>query len=173
LDEDFNYFTGTNTLTVIDPGPPVVNGPLAAQRTNINVNNALTGLQIGGDLWVCLLPGLRFGGEGKFGVFGNHANIDSRISTSLGDVFTESLTVGDVSFIGDVAAYATYRINYNWTFKAGYQALYVEGVSLAGENFNRQPPAIFTGGVPTRVATARENGNVFYHGFTATMEYLW
>jgi hypothetical protein len=173
LDEDFNYFTGTNTLTVIDPGPPVVNGPLAAQRTNINVNNALTGLQIGGDLWVCLLPGLRFGGEGKFGVFGNHANIDSRISTSLGDVFTESLTVGDVSFIGDVAAYATYRINYNWTFKAGYQALYVEGVSLAGENFNPQPPAIFTGGVPTRVATARENGNVFYHGFTATMEYLW
>lgn len=172
LDEDFNYLSDNNIQNPPLPGP-ILGLPVASQRTNINTNNALTGIQVGGDVWICLLPGLRFGGEGKFGVFGNHANIDTTIVTSGGDVFTESLTVGDVSFIGDVAAYATYRINYNWTFKAGYQALYVEGVSLAGENFNAEPPGIFTGGASTRVANARENGNVFYHGFTATAEYLW
>ncbi|WP_202921482.1 BBP7 family outer membrane beta-barrel protein [Anatilimnocola aggregata] len=169
LDEDFNY----NTLGVhTDLGPPIV-VTTDTSRTNVNTNNSLTGLQIGGDMWVCLIPGLRVGGEGKFGVYGNHQNIDTTITTSTGLNFQEELRVGDVAFIGDLAAYATYRINYNWTFKAGYQALYVEGVALASENFNPVPPNVFVGGSQTRVPTAFRNGNVFYHGYTASFEYLW
>lgn len=165
LDEDFNYR--------IDSDPAVA----ATTRTNVNTNNALTGLQIGGDTWICLIPGLRIGGEGKFAVLGNHSNVDTSISvTSAGGVtqFNESLTVGDVAFLGDVAAYVTYRCNYNWTFKGGYQLLYLDGATLAAENFNPTPPAIFNPGpVPARVATARENGDVLWHGFTMSVEYLW
>jgi hypothetical protein len=140
----------------------------------------MPGIQVGGDLWICLLPGLRVGGEGKFAVLGNHANIDNTISVTGVPVpltFTEEQVVGDVSFLGDLAAYVTYRLNYNWTAKVGYQVLYLEGAALAGENFNPGPPAIFTpavaGPVPVRTAFVREDGNVFYHGFTATMEYMW
>jgi Putative beta barrel porin-7 (BBP7) len=174
LDEDFNYRIETDT------GAPV--GVDTVVGTNVNTNNAMTGLQIGGDMWICLIPGLRIGGEGKFAVLGNHANIDSRIAVSdAGGTtrFNESLTVGDVAFLGDLAAYATYRINYNWTLKGGYQMLYLDGASLAAENFNATPPAFFTqvavppGAVPARVATARENGDVFWHGFTVSVEYLW
>jgi hypothetical protein len=169
LDEDFNYRIETDT------GAPV--GVDTVTRTNVNTNNALTGLQIGGDVWICLIPGLRIGGEGKFAVLGNHANIDTtiRISDAGGTTrFEESLTVGDVAFLGDLAAYATYRINYNWTLKGGYQVLYLDGASLAAENFNAAPPAIFNPGPAlVRTPTARENGDVFWHGFTISAEYLW
>jgi hypothetical protein len=169
LDEDFNYRIETDTVAPV--GVDTVVG------TNVNTNNAMTGLQIGGDTWICLIPGLRIGGEGKFAVLANHANIDSRIAVvDAGGTtrFEESLTVGDVAFLGDLAAYMTYRINYNWTFKAGYQVLYLDGASLASENFNPQPPAFFSPGpVPTRLATARENGDVLWHGFTLSAEYLW
>lgn len=35
---------------------------------------------------------------------------------------------------------ATYRINYHWTFRAGYEFLFVDGVALATENFNATAP---------------------------------
>jgi len=172
LDENFNYTTRVAGALPADPATVV--------RTNVNTNNCMTGVQIGGDLWMCLLPGLRVGGEGKFAVLGNHANIDNTISVRSAAAplnFTDGNVVGDVSFLGDLAVYATYRINYNWTAKLGYQALYLEGAALAPENFNASPPAIFTptvaGPVPVRQAIARENGNVFYHGWTATVEFMW
>lgn len=174
LDERFDYVTRVDGALAADPDVVV--------RTNVDVNNALTGIQIGGDLWICLLPGLRVGGEGKFAVLGNHANVDNTISvTGVANpvTFADGVVVGDVSFLGDLAAYATYRLNYNWTLKAGYQVLYLEGAALASENFNAAPPNIFTptgmvpGPVPVRQPFAREDGNVFYHGFTATAEFMW
>jgi hypothetical protein len=171
LDEDFNY------RVEVDTGAPVGNDTLT--RTNVNTNNALTGLQIGGDTWICLIPGLRIGGEGKFAVLANHSNVDTLIQVSPINganpvVFQDGLTVGDVAFLGDLAAYVTYRVNYHWTFKAGYQVLYLDGATLAAENFNPQPPAIFNPGpAAVRTAVARENGDVFWHGYTASLEYLW
>jgi hypothetical protein len=174
LDEDFNYTTRVDGALAGDPDTVV--------RSNVNTNNCMTGVQVGGDLWICLLPGLRVGGEGKFAVLGNHANIDTSISVTSVDpplAFSEEIVVGDVSFLGDLAVYATYRLNYNWTAKMGYQVLYLEGAALASENFNRAAPVIFAPAVPPmdplpiRQPIAQENGNVFYHGFTATLEYMW
>ena len=38
--------------------------------------NQLTGVQIGGDIWFGLLPGLMLGVETKGGIFGNHAEVE-------------------------------------------------------------------------------------------------
>jgi hypothetical protein len=169
LDEDFNY------RTEVDTGGPV--GADTFTRTNVNVNNAMTGLQIGGDVWICLIPGLKIGGEAKFACLGNHSNVDSLIritGTNPPVEFRDGMTVGDVAFLGDLAGYVTYRINYHWTFKGGYQLLYLDGATLAAENFNPQPPAVFNPGpVAVRQPVARENGDVFWHGWTVSLEYLW
>ena len=169
LDEDFNYRIEVDT--------DGVNGADTFTRTNVNTNNAMTGLQIGGDTWVCLIPGLKIGGEAKFAVLGNHSNVDSLIRITGANPaveFRDGLTVGDVCFLGDLAAYVTYRMNYNWTFKGGYQVLYLDGATLAAENFNPQPPAVFAPGpVAVRQPVARENGDVFWHGWTMSLEYLW
>lgn len=168
LREGFNYHTESD----------VTNG-LAANRDvmdyDIISHNSLTGAQIGGDMWVCLLPGLRIGGEVKAGVYGNHMVVNSTINTSnLGQTFTENLKQNDVAFVGNLDAYMTYRLNYQWTLKLGYQFLYVDGVALAGENFNEVPPDIF---VPppgvSRVAQVNDNGSLFYHGFSAGLEFMW
>ena len=69
---------------------------------------------------------------------------------------------------------ATYRLNYQWTAKLGYHFLYVDGVALATENFNPTPPALFfpPPGV-NRTVSMNDNGNVFYHGFMAGLEFMW
>ncbi|WP_254509138.1 hypothetical protein [Anatilimnocola floriformis] len=169
LDEDFNYRTAVDTdANGVDD---------TFTRSNVNVNNAMPGMQIGGDVWICLLPGLRIGGEGKFALLGQHSNINNTIAVvDPGGVtrFNDSLKVGDVAFLGDLAAYATYRINYHWTFKAGIQALYLDGAALAAENFNPNPPNIFLPGpAPVRQNVAHENGDVLWYGYTASLEYLW
>ena len=168
LDEDFDYFS-QSTLRG-DPGPPVVP---ASQLTSVVVHNALTGIQVGGDLWVCILPGLRLGGEAKAGVFGMHAAIDSTITVSdpATSPFVEEVVANDVAFVGDLDLMATYRINYNWTLRAGYKFLYVDGVALASENFNTTPPALFTG--VERETEPNDDGNVFYHGWTLGAEFMW
>jgi hypothetical protein len=166
LDEDFNYRTEVDADTF--------------STTNVNTNNAMTGLQIGGDVWICLIPGLRVGGEGKFAVLGNHANIDSTIFAQDGlaaATFTDGSVVGDVAFLGDLAAYVTYRINYHWTLKGGIQALYLDGAALAADNFNPVAPNIFVpsgpGAVPTRTPLRNENADVLWYGYTMSLEYLW
>jgi hypothetical protein len=52
LKEDFQYITAS-PLNV------------AAQETLVSTMNSMTGAQIGGDLWICIMPGLHIGGFAK------------------------------------------------------------------------------------------------------------
>jgi hypothetical protein len=160
LDEDFQYVSVADGTADFD----------------VNTNNSLTGFQAGGDLWLCVVPGLRLGGEFKAGIFGNHASQGTTITaTSLPEAFEESVVVNDVAFVSNLDLMMLYRLNYNWTFKLGYQFLFVDGVALASENFNPTPPAVFAGvpGNIIREETINDNGNVFYHGLMIGAEFLW
>ncbi len=140
-----------------------------------HVLNNLTGAQIGGDMWICLLPGLRIGGELKAGVYGNHAISNTTITgTSLPGGYQERLKSNDVAFIGDGQLLATYKVNQQWTLKLGYQFLVADGVALAIENFNATPPAVFfpPPGV-NRTPSINDNGSVLYHGMVAGAEWMW
>ena len=76
-----------------------------------------------------------------------------------------------VSFVGDANVQALYRLNYQWTLRAGYNFLFVDGVALAPENFNTIPP--FGPQFPNRQTFINDNGNVFYHGWNIGLEYMW
>lgn len=167
LEENFLYLTEGDTFNGI-PGP----------RQQIafvtDVNNSLTGAQIGGDLWACIVPGIKIGGELKVGVYGNHAGVDNLIlSSAVPAPFEEDLNRNDVAFVGEANFQALYRINYNWTLKFGYTLLYVDGVALAPNNFNTTPPAVLFPTPENRVAFIDTNSSVFYHGFTGGLEFLW
>jgi hypothetical protein len=79
-----------------------------------------------------------------------------------------------VAFVGDATVMMTYRINYQWNVKVGYQFLYADGVALASETFNPTPPAIFfpPPGV-NRTVAINDNGSVFYHGLQVGLEFTW
>ena len=160
LTEDFNFIS-VSTLNA------------AQMNYLVGVNNAVTGLQTGGDLWITVIPGLRAGMEGKIGVYGNHATQNSAISaTSLNTPFLENRAAQGVALVTDAAFMATYRMSQQFTFKAAYNMLFVDGVALASENFNSTPPDVFFNGAG-RVATVNTNGNVFYSGFSGVLEFNW
>lgn len=165
LDEGFSLYTQS---------PLSLNGnqnipEIARARFFTDVTNNLTGFQFGGDMWICVIPGLRVGVDGRAGVYGNHANLNTTIFTNTGfGPFQEQIDKNDVAFIGQLELMTTYRINYQWTARAGYQFLYVDGVALATENFNTVPPF-----GQTRTPFLDDDGTVFYHGFTAGLEFMW
>ena len=166
LKEDFNYFTQSTANGT--PG-----NPLNAQF-NTHVNDNLIGLQVGGDLWLCLIPGLRVGAEVKGGVYGNHYNVDNAVRTNTTtDEFLEEISTSDISFLTQADLLATYRINYQWTLKAGYQFLYVAGVALASEQFNAPPTSIFPTSPRNRTPFTDDDGELFYHGYSVGAEFCW
>jgi hypothetical protein len=166
LDEDFNYFT----QSIANQTDPDI---IPSLNNNLNVHNNMTGAQIGGDMWTCILPGLRIGGEVKAGVFGNRVAVENTISVNTGaEPNIEDLVSNDVSFLAQADILLTYRLNYNWTVRGGYQFLFVDGVALGPENFNPEAPAILDP-ASTRSPFLNDNGNVFYHGWTIGAEFMW
>lgn len=169
LDEKFRYSSSSSINGFLPNVGPFV--PARGQDDTDTTNN-LTGFQIGTDAWICILPGLRAGGEFQGGVYGNHMNINTTIGNNIpnsGGVFREQLQSNDVSFIGQANLLATYRFNYQWSGRFGYQFLYVDGVALASENFNPTAPRV----TPLHVPRINDNGNVFYHGWNVGLEYMW
>jgi hypothetical protein len=168
LDESFLHSTRVDAQ---DPNAPANPNAriLGAMDYHVDTYNSMTGFQLGGDLWAGIIPGLKIGAEVKAGIYGNRADQGTVIyATSLGAPVVESVRHDDVAFLGEFNAMGLYRINYNWTFRAGYQVLYVDGVALAAENFNIEPP--FAGG---RTVVINDNGNVLFHGFTIGLEWMW
>ncbi|MCH2125109.1 MAG: hypothetical protein MK165_09965 [Pirellulaceae bacterium] len=161
-------FRHTTLVDYLDPGNQQVNGFL---DYNVETLNAMTGFQTGGDLWVSVIPGVRAGGSITGGIYGNHAKQNTRIDAMsfAGVPITETSTSGVATLMGQANFGVTWRVNYHWTARVGYELMYIEGVALAPNNFNTQAPF---GGSPRDVRIDTD-GNLFYTGGTASLEFTW
>lgn len=178
LDEKLRYSSQSFINGTPSPFLPPPSILAARGRVDTDTTNSLTGLQIGTDMWICVLPGLRAGGEIQAGVYANHMNVNTTVgSNQIPEpqeiTLRERLEEDDVAFLGQINLLATYRINYQWTLRAGYQFMFVEGVALASENFNPEPLAINTNPFEPRVPFVNDDGNVFWHGWNAGLEFMW
>jgi hypothetical protein len=176
--EDFNYITIGGDDDPVDPG--LQSRGMATFATT--TRNSLTGFQVGADVWTNVIPGISLGADIKGGVYGNYANQTTNIlatttNPAQAQTFNESVDENDLAFVGDANLTMIYRLGPHWTFRAGYTMMFIEGVALAPENFNTTPPNILTTGpgftFPPRTATINDNGNAFYHGGFAGMEWMW
>jgi hypothetical protein len=147
---------------------------------NIGTRNSLTGLQVGGDAWLNLVPGINVGADLKAGVYGNYVTQTTNIlaTTSIpanGNTYRDSLTKYDIALATDANLYFMWRVGPHWTVRVGYNFMFMDGVALAPENFNSVAPNVLTGGAPsqTRVTQLNRNGNVFYHGGFGGIEFMW
>ncbi|MFO7906621.1 MAG: BBP7 family outer membrane beta-barrel protein [Planctomycetota bacterium] len=161
LKEDFQYVTESQVNE-------------ASSETVVSTLNSLTGGQLGSSLWLCLLPGLHVGTEARAGLYGNHAT--QRTTVAVSDPGTESyrahVTEDSPAFLGDANVSALWRINQQWTLRGGYMFLWMDEVALATDNFDPDVP-IFGGDPSPRDAEIDNSSYLFYHGFTAGVEYLW
>lgn len=138
--------------------------------------NQLTGFQLGGNVWLNVVPGLMAGVEGKGGVFGNHAETDTRVVANSIPSGTEALTDGRTAFVTEFKASTVYRLTYSWAFRASYNLLYVDNVALAQENFNTRDlsNAIGSGAfTANRVPFINVDGEALYQGFTLAGEWTF
>jgi len=143
---------------------------------NLKTRNYMTGAQLGGDVWVCLLPGLRMGLDAKAGIYGNNVKVntfmegvdpfdpdpDNQYRVFIGP---ERLGNDKVSFIGELQFLLTYQLSHNFTLRGGYQMMFVEGVAIAMDNFNPM--------ITERVPFVDDGGSLFYDGFTIGAEWMW
>jgi hypothetical protein len=167
LDEDFIYFID-RTLPIPGIGP-------AMTTYGISTFNDLIGLQTGGDLLLCVIPGVKLGGNIKAGIYGMEASQRTTINTvrpadtALNQEFIEFTHNDDAAFVGEGGFELILEPTERVTLRAGFQLFYINGVALAPENFNPNliPPP------PNRPVGVNDNGDVFYHGLTAGFEYTW
>jgi hypothetical protein len=157
LEEDFTYLT----VAPINPG---------WMDYMVGTSNSLTGAQVGGDLWVCITPGVNIGTELKLGLYGNHAVQRTTINAaSFAEMQLERETEDAVAFLGDFNLTLLWRVNQYWTFRTGYMFLWADELALASNNFNAGPP--FVAG--QRTTFIDNSADVFYHGVSVGLEYMW
>jgi hypothetical protein len=63
------------------------------------------------------------------------------------------------AFMGDLSLTFNYQIAPAWTFRAGYNAMWLSGVALASENFLVDTSTLVTG-----PGSLDHRGNLVYHG---------
>jgi hypothetical protein len=148
----------------------------AALNYSMDADNHLAGAQVGADVWVSLLQGLRIGAEGKVGLYNNHYNLFTVIASTppVGGPpdLIESFSDNQAALISEASADIVADILPSWSIRAGYEVLFLNSVVLAGENFNTGSPYDEPGQV-ARIPFLMDQGDVLMHGFHVGMEYIW
>jgi hypothetical protein len=140
--------------------------------------NQLTGFQIGGDMWLNVMPGIHLGVESKGGIFGNHAEVESQIFSNSIPGAREHLQTGKTAYLGELTASVVYRLTHSLSVRTAYNLLYVDNVALAPENHNTRDLSNALGsgtGAFTihRFPFIETDGEVLYQGWSIGGEYLW
>ncbi|MEE2641649.1 MAG: BBP7 family outer membrane beta-barrel protein [Planctomycetota bacterium] len=111
---------------------------------NLDVDNRLLGLQLGGMVEYCLCPRWTVNGGTKFGVFGNSISHRQQLYGLAGYAWANNggytgqdydlqASKTDVAFLGEADLGVKYSINCNWNVGIGYRVVAVTGVALAPE----------------------------------------
>ena len=125
--------------------------------------NDLVGAQLGGDGWICLRQGLRFGGEAKAGIYNNRFKF--RNDTTIPNGSTSFATDGNqVAFAGETTVDLVADILPSFSIRGGYQVLYMSSLVTVGNNINTED---------VNSALLFTQADALYHGFHAGLEYIW
>ena len=130
---------------------------------NTNTKNDLYGFQIGTDTKLWEYGCFSIDGLVKAGIFNNHAEQTTAVNEGeTVESFTAS--TNHVAFLGEVGLQCKYQVTCNLTLRAGYEAIWIDGLALA-------PGQIPVTNVVAQDIGIDSNGGVFYHGATAGFEY--
>jgi len=135
---------------------------------SINVNNHLYGAQVGALAKLQDWGAWRFDGWIKVGLYGNHANQNTREDfTSAGGATTfASASDSSVALVGDIGISARRPITDRLFFTVSYMTLWIEGIALAPEQLDNSDPS-------SGIVSLDSSGGAFYHGGFVGGEVLW
>jgi len=129
----------------------------AIDTADVDADNDLFGVQLGLLVQVLARERAWVDFEIKGGIFSNRAEINSTHTYNLGTTpFAGAET--RTAFLGDLSATFNYQFAPAWTFRAGYNAMWLTGLALASANTSADaslPPL-----------SVHHDGNTVYHGPT-------
>jgi hypothetical protein len=136
---------------------------------NATTSNNLFGLQIGADGTIFHRGRFSIGGRAKAGIYDDNAQQSSAISVIFKQVRTASASTSQAAFVGETGLQCKYQLTKGLSLKAGYEAIWLQGVALApGQT---QETDINTVIIAVQSLGINCNSGVLYHGATAGLEY--
>ncbi|MEM8864421.1 MAG: BBP7 family outer membrane beta-barrel protein [Planctomycetota bacterium] len=180
LKESFRFDSIGNDFvppnTVQGAGPTVQPDGVGTATYQIVGDNDLTGFQLGGDMWLGVVQGLRVGTEGKVGIYNNHYTLGTTFDTSDGIPTVNEFTSNDqAAFIGEAKLQLVADLLPSLSFRGGYEVLFMNSLALIGQNFNPGSPFASDLIPPTaqRTPFILDQGNAFFHGWNVGFEYVY
>ena len=143
---------------------------------NVDVENNLYGYQFGGRLTYCINSCMNLNIGGKFGIYGNHAEMRHRVGTQTAAAYrtgapTELIDTESsdtvLATLGELDLGLGYRLGCAWTVRGGYKLLGVSGVATSVDS------------LPTNYSSLAASGQVdandsyIVHGGYVGLEYNW
>lgn len=130
--------------------------------------NDVLGFQLGGDGWLGLRQGLRIGCEGKAGIYNNRYEFSGTgtfpgVGNSPPD-YNVVVDGNELAFVGEAGVSMVADILPSWSIKGGYQVYYLDNLATVAGNIDTTtilPPVV------------NSEDDALYHGFSASMEYVW
>lgn len=129
-------------------------------------SNDFVGAQFGGDAWIGLRQGLRFGVDGKAGIYNNRYEFSR--STSIPDPGVTNIDLhadgNQVAFAGETRFDLVADILPSFSIRGGYRVIYMSSLVTVGNNVT-----------PANVTSTElyDEADAFFHGFHAGLEYIW
>lgn len=139
---------------------------LVGASHRINVNNHLYGYQLGGNMKILSWNNFDLDTWLKAGIYGNAADQETNTVGIGGAAPAFGASGGRAAFVGEIGLVGTYRWNDWLSFRAGYQAIWLDGLAIA-------PDQILVSNVATGAAVLDTSKTLLYHGGIMGMEMNW
>jgi hypothetical protein len=130
--------------------------------------NDLVGPQIGGYFEFFSVPNSWISFEMKGAICGNSASQTTADSASGAFVSNDRVVT---AFVGDLQLMLNWQITSHCVTRFGYQAMWVDGLALASQNFGPGGTAVSVNN--PAVSALDAGGNVVYHGPHLGLEITW
>ena len=151
--------------------PPTAHGTGSFWDTQ--PKNNLYGLQVGAEGTLFERGRLSVRCLGKTGLFDDHAE-ETTLVRMTRIQFEESGSTDRIAFVGEIGLECKYQVAQRLSLRAGYQAIWLEGVALAPGQI-QETYCHYDLAVPqneyVQSMGVNCNSGVFYHGATAGLEY--
>ena len=148
-------FAGFRYLELDEHFHADVNAAVLATTYDVNTQNRLYGVQVGVQSALFSHVCWSFDGTAKAGLFANSSSQYSRLDTGIVSLDASGRSDRG-AFVAELGVTGRRAINCNLDLMVGYNALFVETVTLATDQFNSTNFITGTG--------IDHNGGVFYHG---------
>jgi hypothetical protein len=132
----------------------------AANAIDVRTENHLVGFQFGGSTEYYIEPRAWITFEGKATLCNNAGEQTTTGNVGVAATPVDNTAVADrTGLIGEISLTLMYAFTPNTVGRIGYQAMWVEGLALASDNFERDLQTLTLG--PAELV---HDGNLVYHG---------